>query len=208
MASCNLTLVRRLSTSPIARAMIKTPIQVYGIEGRYASALYSAASKSKSLDKVEKDLIEVQDLLKTDTMFRNFVLNPTLQKEAKRQAMEMVATKKKTADSTKNLLLLMAENGRLNKLDSVATSFRTLMAAHRGEVVCEVTTAKPLDAAGQKEVEATLKAFLKKGEVLKYSTKVDPAIVGGMVVTVGDKYVDMSIASRIKKYTEAISTAV
>ncbi|XP_037087029.1 LOW QUALITY PROTEIN: ATP synthase subunit O, mitochondrial-like, partial [Pollicipes pollicipes] len=175
---------------------------------RYASALYSAASKSKSLDKVEKDLIEVQDLLKTDTMFRNFVLNPTLQKEAKRQAMEMVATKKKTADSTKNLLLLMAENGRLNKLDSVATSFRTLMAAHRGEVVCEVTTAKPLDAAGQKEVEATLKAFLKKGEVLKYSTKVDPAIVGGMVVTVGDKYVDMSIASRIKKYTEAISTAV
>ncbi|XP_037083743.1 ATP synthase subunit O, mitochondrial-like [Pollicipes pollicipes] len=208
MASCNLTLVRRLSTSPIARAMVKTPIQVYGIEGRYASALYSAASKSKSLDKVEKDLIEVQDLLKTDTMFRNFVLNPTLQKEAKRQAMEMVATKKKTADSTKNLLLLMAENGRLNKLDSVATSFRTLMAAHRGEVVCEVTTAKPLDAAGQKEVEATLKAFLKKGEVLKYSTKVDPAIVGGMVVTVGDKYVDMSIASRIKKYTEAISTAV
>ena len=76
------------------------------------------------------------------------------------------------------------------------------------QVVCEVTTAKELDAAGKKELEAALQAFLKKGQVLKYSTKVDPAIIGGMVVTIGDKYVDMSLASKIKKYTAAISSAV
>ena len=104
------------------------------MEGRYASALYSAASKNKQLDKVEKDLIEVQGLLKTDVPFREFVLNPTLKKEAKREAMEVVASKKKTTEATKNLLVLMAENGRLSSLDGVATAFRTLMAAHRGEV--------------------------------------------------------------------------
>ena len=111
--------------------------QVYGVEGRYASALYSAATKNKQLDKVEKDLIEVQGLLKNDVPFREFVLNPTLKKEAKRQAMEVVASKKKTSDATKNLLVLMAENGRLAHLDGVATAFRTLMAAHRGEVSSE-----------------------------------------------------------------------
>ncbi|XP_043220680.1 ATP synthase subunit O, mitochondrial-like [Amphibalanus amphitrite] len=208
MASTSLMFARRLSTSSVTREMIKTPIQVFGVEGRYASALYSAASKNKQLEKVEKDLIEVQALLKSDVPFREFVLNPTLKKEAKRQAMEVVASKKKTTDATKNLLVLMAENGRLTHLDAVAASFRTLMAAHRGEVVCEVTTAKELDAAGKKELEAALQAFLKKGEVLKYSTKVDPALIGGMVVTIGDKYVDMSIASKIKKYTAAISSAV
>ena len=83
---------------------------------------------------MEKDLIEVQGLLKNDVPFREFVHNPTLKKEPKREAMEVVASKKKTADVTKNLLVLMAENGRLTRLDGVATAFRTLMAAHRGEV--------------------------------------------------------------------------
>jgi len=208
MASHSLMLVRRLSTSQTAQAMVKTPIQVFGLEGRYASALYSAASKNKALDAVEKDLIGVQNLLKTDIPFREFVLNPIVQKDAKKVAVEAVAAKTKTSPSTTNLLILLAENGRLNKLDGVANAYRTLMAAHRGEVVCEVTTAKALDAAQVKELETTLKAFLKKGQVLKYSTRVDASILGGMVVTVGDKYVDMSTATKIKKYTEAIAATI
>ena len=65
-----------------------------------------------------------------------------------------------------------------------------------------------LDAAGTKELEAALKAFAKKGQSLQITTKVDPSIIGGMIVVIGDKYVDMSMASKIKKYTELIQTAV
>ena len=59
-----------------------------------------------------------------------------------------------------------------------------------------------------KELEASLKAFLKKGESLQLTTKVDPAILGGMIVSIGDKYVDMSLSSKINKYTALLKQAV
>lgn len=58
------------------------------------------------------------------------------------------------------------------------------------------------------ELEAALKSFLKQGQKLLLTEKVDPAIIGGLVVSIGDKYVDMSIASKIKKYTDIITAAV
>ena len=70
---------------------------------------------------------------------------------------------------------------RVSYLDAVVSSFGTLMAAHRGEVVCSVTTAKALDGAMQKEVEAAVKGFLKGSEKALINYSVDPAIIGGMV---------------------------
>lgn len=82
------------------------------------------------------------------------------------------------------------------------------MAANRGEVVCEVTTAKPLDADSKGKLEATLKALVKAGQNIQLTTKVDPSIIGGMIVSVGDKYIDMSVSSKINKYTQLIKIPV
>lgn len=82
------------------------------------------------------------------------------------------------------------------------------MGAHRGELACEVTTAKPLDAAMQQELTAVLKSFVKSGQAIILTTKVDPTILGGMIVSIGDKYVDMSTAAKINKYTALIKAAV
>merc|ERR1711884_104919 len=84
-------------------------------------------------------------------------------------------------DLTKNLLLALAENHRASYIGAVVNSYSTLMAAHRGEVVCQVTTAKPLDAAMLKEVEGALKGFLKGNEKALINYSVDPSIIGGMV---------------------------
>ncbi|KAH6929192.1 hypothetical protein HPB50_024102 [Hyalomma asiaticum] len=67
---------------------------------------------------------------------------------------------------------------------------------------------QPLDAAMDKELESALKAFLKKGEVLVITKKVDPSIMGGMLVSIGDKFVDMSIATKVKTYTGILKQAV
>jgi len=65
-----------------------------------------------------------------------------------------------------------------------------------------------LDAADQQELKKTLQSFAKKGETIKIELKVDPTIIGGIVVSIGDRYVDMSVATKIKKYTEIIQNAV
>ncbi|CAB3226742.1 unnamed protein product [Arctia plantaginis] len=201
-------LVRSLSTSAAAGQLVKAPVQVFGLEGRYASALYSAASKNKTLDAVEKELSQFQKSIKTDAKLKEFIVNPTLKRDLKADALKHVVTQCKMSATTGNLLVLMAENGRLNKLEAVINAFKIMMAAHRGEVTCEVTTAKPLDQAQRQNLEAALKKFLKANETLQLTAKVDPSLIGGMVVSIGDKYVDMSVASKVKKYTELISAAV
>ncbi|XP_068633848.1 ATP synthase subunit O, mitochondrial [Battus philenor] len=200
-------LVRSLSTSSTSAQLVKAPIQVFGLEGRYASALYSAASKNKALDTVEKELSQFQQSIKTDAKLKEFIINPTLKRTLKVEALKHVATKINLSATTSNLLGLLAENGRLNKLEAVINAYKVIMAAHRGEVTCEVITAKPLDEAQKQSLEAALKKFLKGKESLKLTAKVDPSLIGGMIVSIGDKYVDMSVASKVKKYTELISAA-
>ncbi|XP_047478762.1 ATP synthase subunit O, mitochondrial-like [Penaeus chinensis] len=201
-------LARSFSTSVATRQLVQPPVQVFGVEGRYATALYSAAMKKKALDAVDKDLKELSGLLKTDPQLKDFLTNPLLSKDLKKEAINSVLAKKNASPLTVNLFGALAENGRLASVDGVLSSFGVIMAAVRGEVICEVTTAKALDAAMQKELEASLKAFLKKGESLQLTMKVDPSIIGGMIVSIGDKYADMSMASKIKKFTALLEQAV
>lgn len=201
-------LARSFSTSGATRQLVQPPVQVFGVEGRYATALYSAAMKNKALDAVDKDVKEISSLMKTDPLLKDFLLNPLLSKDLKKEAIDSVLTKKKASELTKNLFGALADNGRLALTDSVLSSFRTIMAAVKGEIVCEITTAKPLDAAMMKDLEASLKAFTKSGQSLQITSKVDPSIIGGMLVSIGDRYVDMSMATKINRYTALLKQAV
>lgn len=207
--------------------MVKTPVQVFGLEGRYATALYSAASKQKQLEAVERELNQLQVAMRKNKALREVITSPIVNKKVMATTLSEATKSSNFASSTTNLLGLLAENGKLKKIDGVINSFRTIMAAHRGEVVCEVTTAKALDASQRKQLEDVLKVsiqhfifiyqhwtkwkyylqkFVKSKETIQLTARVDPALIGGMVVSIGDKYVDMSIATKIKKYTELIST--
>ncbi|GLG92957.1 ATP synthase subunit O, mitochondrial [Gryllus bimaculatus] len=200
-------IVRSLSSTAVSSQLVKPPIQIFGLEGRYATALFSAATKQKQLEAVETELTKLQGTLKSDVKLREFIQDPSLKRQVKVEGIKQIAAKLSLTPPSSNLLGLLAENGRLKSLEGVINAFRTIMAAYRGEVPCEVTTAKPLDDATKSELEGALKSFLKKGETLLLTTKVDPSIIGGMVVTIGDKYVDMSISSKIKKYTDLIQSA-
>lgn len=201
-------IVRSFSSSSIIQQLVKPPIQLFGLEGRYATALFSAGSKQKTLDTIEQDLDKLQGLLKTDAKLAEFVKDPTIKRKNKVEALKAIGNKITLNPATSNLLTLLAENGRLNKFNQVFNSFKIIMAANRGEVVCEVITAKTLDADTKGKLESALKSFLKKGETIKLTSKVDPSIIGGMIVSIGDKYVDMSVASKIKKYSDIIQAAV
>ncbi|KAK9294078.1 hypothetical protein QLX08_011175 [Tetragonisca angustula] len=179
-------IVRSLSTSSVTQQLIKPPIQVYGIEGRYATALYSAATKQKTLNNVEKDLLKLQDLLKKDKQLGEFVQNPSIKRKDKVEALKAISKKVSLSSETVNVLGLLAENGRLSLLNSVINTFKLFMAANRGEVPCEVITAKPLDNEMTSKLQAALKGFLNKG----------------------DKYIDMSVASKVKKYSDIIAGTV
>uniref|UniRef100_A0A8C2K3I8 ATP synthase peripheral stalk subunit OSCP, mitochondrial n=1 Tax=Cyprinus carpio TaxID=7962 RepID=A0A8C2K3I8_CYPCA len=182
---------------------LQPPIQVYGVEGRYATALFSAASKQKSLDKVEQELGRVFSLIK-DPKLSSIVMNPHVKRSVKQKTFINAMTNAKLSPITINLVNVLAENGRLTLTSDVITAFGKMMSAHRGEVTCSVTTAQPLDEANLAELKTALNGFLAKGETIKLETKSDPSILGGMIVSIGDKYVDMSTKTKVQKLTKLI----
>ncbi|XP_020851692.1 ATP synthase peripheral stalk subunit OSCP, mitochondrial [Phascolarctos cinereus] len=208
-ASGMLRQVRHFTTSvsrPFAK-LVRPPVQVYGLEGRYATALYSAASKQNKLDVVEKELLRVTKLLKDPKMIDS-VMNPHIKRSIKIKTLNDVIAKEKFSPITTNLMKLLAENGRLNNTPGVISAFSTMMSVHRGEVECSVTTSSALDDATLSELKTILNSFLRKGQVLKMEVKTDPSIMGGMIVRIGEKYVDMSTRTKIQKLSRIMKEAV
>merc|ERR1711974_418461 len=182
---------RGLSSSASLSQLVKTPTPVCGTEGRYAAALYSAASKNKALKAMTATLGK-------DAQFAAFLADPSVKKNIKADGVAGACDKLKMDVLSKNLFVAMAENGRHGLVGPVISSFNTIMAAHRGEVICTVSTAKALAAPMKKEIEATIALFLQQGQKSLISYEVKPEIMGGMVVSIGDRFVDMSTASKVK----------
>jgi F-type H+-transporting ATPase subunit O len=196
--------VRSFSTTRSNSSLVKAPIQLFGLEGRYAHAIYSAASKTNKLDAVDKDFQGLKNLFATEKKLVEILKTPTLTKEQKKNAVNELAVKRNASEITVNTLSLLAENGRLGRLIGVVQAFGKLMSAHKGEVNAVITTAKPIDAAQRKELDAILQTLVKKGSKLNVEVKTNADILGGMIVEVGDRYIDMSIASKVKVYSDIV----
>ncbi|RZC38286.1 OSCP domain containing protein [Asbolus verrucosus] len=184
---------------------MKPPVPVFGVNGSYATALYSAASNQNALEAVEKDLSKLQSALKEDAKFQDFVRNPIIKRHQKAKVMKNVSSKMSLHPHTANLLQLLAENGRLRNLNGIINTFKRIMVAYRGEVACEVITARELDPVQKQKLEEVLKKFVNANESINLSLKVDPSIMGGIMVSIGDRFVDMSVATKMRKYTKLIS---
>ncbi|KAK3749580.1 hypothetical protein QZH41_019715 [Actinostola sp. cb2023] len=205
-----LSQARNFGVTSVARSqLVKPPIQLFGIDGRYAHAVYSAAAKQKQLDKVEAELDNVDKMIKGSALLADFFMNPSTNKKQKKAVIAELVKEKKMSDLTHNLLITMAENNRLKLISNVNSAFGKLMSAERREVLCSVTTAKELDSTNLKELQATLKMFLKQGETLKLDTLVDTSLIGGMVVNFGgDKHINMSIAKKVKDITNVMKESL
>lgn len=112
----------------------------------------------------------------------------------------------KVGDVTKNFFAVLTENGRLAELPRVVDAFGALLAASKGQVTATVTTADPLSREEEDEVRKGLADALPKGRTLKLVTRTDPAIIGGLVVDIGDKHIDLSIASRVKQVQQLLAS--
>ena len=185
-------------------SLVTPPIPVFGIEGRYASALFSAASKQNQLTQIDADFQKLDRLLTENKIMADFFRNPGVTREQRLAFINELGL----SDMTKAVIETLVDNRREKKLGKFVSVMNRLMAANRGELLCRVITAKPLDDKSRNELDTVLKQFSKKGEKITVETTVDPSIMGGMIVEIGDRYIDMSIASKIKTYTDILTTNV
>lgn len=182
------------------------PLQLFGTPARFANAAYRQASREGVLDQVEKDLKTMTALIAGDEELSSFVNNPTADEEKKLAALGVIGQEYGFAEVTTSLLAVTAESGKLKNIEKITDAYCKFMSAKRGDIVSLVTSAEPLSKKDEKAVRTALEARLKKGQQLILTTRVDPKIVGGLVVEFGDELADLSVSASLEDIGEALNS--
>ncbi len=151
---------------------------------------------------VEKDLDTLGRALDESVDLAALTTNPELARAAQGAAMAAVAKKLKLSPLTTNFLGVLAGNRRLAKLPAIIAAFKAIAAGQRGEVTATVTSAHPLDADQLAALKTKLTA--REGRTVMLSAKVDPDLLGGLVVTIGSQRIDASIRTRLNSLAKAM----
>lgn len=175
---------------------------ISGLSGRYATALFELAREQDTLAAVERDLTTLERLLAESAPLRQIVRSPVMTRAAQAAAMAELAGRAGLADLTTRFLGVLATNRRLAALADIIRDFRRLMAAHRGEIRAEVTAARPLDEQRVAALKAKLKAIV--GREVTVDAQVDEALIGGLVVRIGSRMIDGSIATKLARLERAM----
>ncbi|CAK4032022.1 ATP synthase subunit 5, mitochondrial [Lecanosticta acicola] len=189
----------------------KPPIELFGVDGTYASALYTAAAKSSSLDSVSKAIESLTQTFKNDARLQTILSSPTLTADDKKQIVAEIQKTTNVQDKTiGNFLNTLAENNRLSVLEGVCEKFAQLISASRGEVEMTITSAAPLDNKIVKQLEAAVSKsqYVGANKKLKVVPKVNPDIRGGLVVEIGDRTIDLSVSSKMAKMNKLLQEAL
>jgi F-type H+-transporting ATPase subunit delta len=166
-----------------------------GVAGRYASALFELASEQNQLDEVDRDLGKFQGLLDGSDDLKRLVKSPAFAAEEQERALGAVMDWAAIGATTGNFLKVVTRNRRLFAAEDMITTFRSLLARHRGEVAAEVSSAVALT----EEQLAALRDKLKSahGMDVRLNAKVDPSLLGGLVVRIGSRMFDSSLKTKL-----------
>jgi F-type H+-transporting ATPase subunit delta len=165
------------------------------VAGRYANALFELALDAKALPAVEADLGRVSALIQSSPELQRLVKSPVFSADEQKRAVSAILDRAEIGGLVGNLVRVVAGNRRLFALPQMIAAFRGILARHRGEVAAEVTSAEPLSDRHVASLKDALKVSLGKDVALEQ--KVDPALIGGLIVKVGSRMVDGSLRTKL-----------
>ena len=174
-----------------------------GLAGRYAGALYALAEESGKIDAVVKDMNGVAELVSANQDMRMLVESPAITWAEQTKAVTAVLEKGGADALTVKFVGTVASNGRLHALSRIISAFLAEHARRRGEVSAEVISAVEMDDACRARVEQAV-SKLAGSEKLSLSMRVDPSLIGGLVVRIGSRMIDTSIRTKLNRLETAM----
>ncbi|MCO6147678.1 ATP synthase F1 subunit delta [Flavobacterium sp. NRK1] len=168
---------------------------------RYAKAILDMAQASGAAGQVNEDMALIASTIKDNTELSNFVNSPVVKAEAKEAALKEIFAA--TQNITQGLFHLLHENKRFEILPLIAEQYKAQFDVLNGVEVATVTTAIPLTDDLEAKVMAKIKEFSDKKITIK--NIVDPAIIGGFILRIGDKQFNASVANRLTTLRRELS---
>lgn len=168
---------------------------------KYSTALFNIVREKGMIDIAYQQFEELDNLVKKDDTLLRFLLAPHI---LDRQKVELVRNVfgSRLDPLFLEFLLVLIKKYRIGYLREIIESFRKLVADERGMIVARIVTAKPLDDTERSDLSARLQA--KTGKTIELDEKVDPSILGGMIVILGDKIIDGSVRCGLGMLKEAL----
>ncbi len=168
---------------------------VSGVAGRYATALFELATEAKAVDAVSADLDSFSAMIAESADLRRLIESPAFSAQDQVSAITALLAKAGISGLAANFIGLVASKRRLFALPGMIRAYRAKVAEAKGIVSAEVTLAEAPSAAQLKDITATLKEVA--GKDVDVSVKIDPAIIGGLVVKMGSRMVDASLKTKL-----------
>lgn len=200
------TVAARSNVAPVAKQACRAmstasehdpKVEIFGVHARYANAIYTATSKkfgSKGLTALEADLSNLQGHMKTHEQFGYVMKSPQFSGDVKLDILK----KASKSDMAPALFAVLAENGRLGQLGKIADVYSQLMEASRNRSLVKITSATKMSKADSKQVTGVLKALVEDGKEVVIEEIVDPSILGGLKIQIDDRFIDLSVASKVQ----------
>jgi F-type H+-transporting ATPase subunit delta len=187
---------------PKARGVKGEGTIVSGMAGRYAIALFELARDERAIDGVSADLDLFERLLAESPDLMRLVRSPVFAAEQQGKALAAVLARAGIGGLAANFLQVLAQNRRLFAVDAVIRDFRALVARHKGEVVAAVTLAERPDERRLAAITDALRAVT--GKDVRVDVKIEPSIIGGLIVKLGSRMVDSSLRTKLRSIKHAM----
>jgi len=175
------------------------------VSDRYAAALYDLAAEKKLVDPVLEDLSNLKNMLKDNKELSLVIKSPLITSIDKLNIFESLLKKINANELTSTFLKVIEKNKRFSNLASIITQFISINSQKRGDVLADITSADELNDEQKNNITNQLKSIL--GDKLSLSFDVDKNIMGGLIVKVGSKMIDTSLANKINKLKIAMKGA-
>ena len=175
---------------------------ISGMAGRYATALFELALDNKTVDAVKADLDRFDALIGESADLMRLVRSPVFAADAQGKALGAVLDRAGIGGLTAQFLKVVTANRRLFAVRDIIKAYRAMVARHHGEVSAQVTVAEPLSDAHRAAITDALKSVT--GKDVGLDVKVDPAIIGGLVVKLGSRMVDSSLRTKLNSIKHAM----
>ena len=168
-----------------------------GLAQRYAAALLELAEEKHALDAVAADLIALGQMIAGSSDLQKLISSPLMDRADQSRAIVALAKAAAFGELTQRFLGLVAANRRLFALPGIIKAFRKMLADKRGEVAAEVTAAHALTDAQKAAVSEAIKRVV--GGKVSIDMKIDPSLLGGLIVRVGSRMIDGSVKTKLQK---------
>lgn len=168
-----------------------------GLATRYAAALFELADGRNQLDAVAADLAALAKMIADSTDLKRLINSPVLSRAEQGRAMAAVLQAAGFGELTQKFIGLVAQNRRLFAVPAVIKAYQKMLADKRGEMTAEVTAARPLTDAQQAAVTDAIKRVV--GGKVAIDVKVDPSLLGGLIVRIGSRMIDSSLKTKLQK---------